>query len=212
MGDSGPRYEYRIFSASLRGLEAAVRAEAALLRYRESLELYLLLPGREDLNLKIRDDRLSVKRRIARIRRGSRELEQWRPEPELRFPVDPCDLVRYLDGAPSLPGRPLADRTAVAAAFRALAGGGAVASVFKQRFGFEIDGCPVEIVDLLVNGARLASAAVESEDPDAVVRLLDRLGVAAEENVGYARAIARVTGLSALPEGAHYNAEQAVKP
>jgi hypothetical protein len=213
MADS-PRYEYRIFAPDLHEVEATVRAMAPLARYRESLETYLVT-ARGESSLKIRDGALELKRRIGRTRKRGSDLEQWRPEPSLGFPLDRLALRRHLEAltptnaqAPQLDDDATASPDALIGALRALPGEPAIACVFKRRWGFSLDDCLVELVDVLVNGARIASTAVEAEDPEAVAKLLTRLAIDGRENVGYGRALARVLGLVALPESAYYNAER----
>jgi exopolyphosphatase/guanosine-5'-triphosphate,3'-diphosphate pyrophosphatase len=74
------------------------------------------------------------------------------------------------------------------------------ARVFKQRFHFVIEGCMVEINELLVNGAAIKSVAVEAADAADVLRVRDMIGLRPYENVNYLLAIKRVLGLAPLPE------------
>lgn len=200
------RYEFRVFAADLGVIEARIRARATLSRYRESLDTYLLLPGRPDQNLKIRDGVLELKRLLQR----DRGLEQWHPEFRQEFPVPAARLLERLEGRLVLHEPPAEVGDWDAESFVHWVAdpciGVGVASLFKQRFGFELDGCLVEIDRLLVNGARLMSAAVESAEPEAVLALRDRLGLQERENVGYVPALERVLGRRPLPAGAFYNA------
>ena len=74
------------------------------------------------------------------------------------------------------------------------------ARVFKQRFHFVIEGCMVEINELLVNGAAIKSVAVEAADAADVLRVRDMIGLQPYENVNYLIAIKRILGLAPLPD------------
>jgi hypothetical protein len=205
----GPaRYERRIFAPDLSGIEARLRVAAPLGRYREGLETYLLLPGRSDLNLKIRDGALELKRLVRR----EWGLEQWEPGFRLDLPADGVRLGEHLAGLVDLgswlevPGD--WDTERLLAAIAEAQPGVAAASLFKKRFGFVLDDCLAEVAEVLINGARLMSAAVESELPAAVLALQDRLGMEGLENVGYVLAAERVLGRARLPEDAFYNARR----
>jgi hypothetical protein len=200
------RYEFRVFAPDLRMIETRLRGLASLSRYHESLETYLLIPGRHDLNLKLRDGNLELKKLLRR----ERDLEQWHPEFRQAFPVPVTRLVERLEGCLNLEEPPTNDGDWDASRFVHWVSdpyfGVAVASLFKQRFGFELAGCFAEIASLRVNGAPLMSAALESTDPEVVLTLRERLGMAQEENVSYVLALERVLGRAALPPGAYYNA------
>lgn len=201
-----PRYELRLFAPDLRALEAEIRRHAPLARYREGLEVYLLLADRPDCNLKIRDGALEMKQ----LHHRERGLEQWRPAFRHELPAAADLLSAELGGlfalAEPLFGAGEADAAEVVRRLSAPDAGAAPASLFKRRWGFAIDDCLVEVVELLINGARVMSVALESADAGAVLALRDRLGIAPQENVSYVLAIARVLGRAPLPDGAYYNA------
>jgi hypothetical protein len=201
-----PRYELRLFAPDLRALEAEIRRHAPLARYREGLELYLLVAGRPDCNLKIRDGALEMKR----LHHRERGLEQWRPAFRHELPAAADLLSAELGGLFAL-AEPLfaggeADAAEVARRLGAPDVGVAPVSLFKRRWGFVIDDCLVEVVEALINGARLMSAALESADPRAVLALRERLQIAPQENVSYVLAVERVLGRAPLPHDAYYNA------
>ena len=206
MTDTPPRYEFRVFAPDLSWMEGRIRTLAPLGRYRESLETYLLVPGRTDANLKIRDGALELKRLIER-RWG---LEQWRPDFRLDLPADAQALAEHLKilgdlghGSDESGPRDVEDLVALLADAQP---GVAAASLFKKRFGFELDDCLAEVVEVLINGARLMSVALESEQPRAVLALREKLGMEGWDNVSYVLAAERVLGCAPLPEDAFYNA------
>lgn len=69
----------------------------------------------------------------------------------------------------------------------------------RRMLPFAIDDCPTEIDEVLINGAAICSVAVESKDVDAVLAVIDKLGLHAYENINYLRIIRRIMGLAPLP-------------
>ena len=82
----------------------------------------------------------------------------------------------------------------------------AAVNVYKQRTGFEIDGCMAELANVTINGALMRTLCIESTDPDLVLATRTRLHLDDYENVNYLLAIKRVIGMAPLPDGAFYRA------
>jgi hypothetical protein len=78
--------------------------------------------------------------------------------------------------------------------------------VYKQRSGFDINGCTTELANVYINGALMRTACLESTDPDLVLETRTRLHLDDHENVNYLLAIKRVIGMAPLPGGAFYRA------
>lgn len=199
------RYEYRIFAAGLGLVEERLRALADCEAIQESREVYLLWPGALDRNVKLRGGGIELKLRI-----GQEDgLERWRPAGRWEFPLAAAvlheRLLAGLDEKGCLPriGAALSRNDllgSVVPACRDLVR----ANLFKRRFRFTLSGCATEIDDVRVNGAALASLAIEAEDPQAVLAARARLGLEGRENVAYPLAVARVLGLAPLPDGDRY--------
>ena len=139
-----------------------------------------------------------------------RDLEQWQPRMKGEFPLpshvikdevfpafgvalpdlnrDSYSFEQYLDDII----RPQPDLAAV--------------SVYKQRFGFEIDGCTAELANVYINGALMRTTCLESTDPGLVLETRARLHLDHYENVNYLLAIKRVIGMAPLPDGVFYRA------
>lgn len=206
MSGISPRYEFRLIAPDLSGFASAVREQAQSDRYGESLETYLLIPRRDDLNLKVRGGALELKRLQCRYR----GLEQWRPELRVELPAAGEDLEAGLAGLSAASG-PLFDegrwdaRRLVRRFVEPDVGASAV-NLFKQRHKLVLEPIGAELVELWVNGARLSSTALEAEDPEAVLTWLERLGMTDQPNVNYVLGIERVLGQAPLPEGVFYNA------
>lgn len=206
MDKTGARYEFRVFAHDFGVVEETIRRQAQVARYRESLEVYIMSAGNDENNTKVRGGLMDIKTLVSR----EQGLEQWQPRMKGEFPLpgpvirdqvfpafgvvapdlkrDAYSLEWYLDEVigphPDL----------------------AAASVYKQRFGFDIDDCTVELANVYINGALTRTVCLESTDPDLVLETRTRLHLDDHENVNYLLAIKRVIGMAPLPEGAFYRA------
>lgn len=206
MSETGPRYEFRAFAHDFGIVEDSIRGRAQVARYRESLEVYIMSPGNDENNTKVRGGLMDIKVLVNR----ERGLEQWNPLMKGEFPLarriireevfpafgarvpdlkrDGYSFEQYLD---EIIG-PHPDLAAV--------------SVYKQRFGFDIDGCTAELANVYINGALTRTLCLESTDPDLVLETRTRLHLDDHENVNYLLAIKRVIGMAPLPVAAFYRA------
>ncbi len=206
MNETSARYELRAFAQDFGIVEEAIRRDGGEPRYRESLEVYLMSAGNDENNTKVRGGLLDIKVLLNR----DRGLEQWSPRLKEEFPLtrqailgevfpafgvevpelkrDAYSLEEFLGGVI----HPHRDLAAV--------------SVLKQRFGFDIDGCTVELGNLYINGAWMRTASLESTDADLVLRTRTRVHLDRYDNVNYLLAIKRVIGMAPLPAGAFYRA------
>ena len=206
MGETVARYEFRAFAHDFGIVEDSIRRRAQLARYRESVEVYIMSAGNDENNTKVRGGLMDIKVLVNR----DRGLEQWNPRMKGEFPLsrqvigdevfpalgvvlpdlkrDAYTFERYLD---EIIG-PHPDLAAV--------------SVYKQRSGFDIDGCITELANVYINGALMKTACLESTDPDLVLETRTRLHLDDHENVNYLLAIKRVIGMASLPEDAFYRA------
>lgn len=189
-----PRFEYRAFAPAFPDIEPVLRAQTQGAEPVERQETYFVAPSAPDLNVKIRDDRLSVKRRLETVR----GLERWQPVREEPFPLSRAyvrdellpglrvgldgltlDRVDYTASELArLLSRPYLDVIA--------------AGVFKRRSSCRAEGCDAEIVELLVTGQAIRSIAVESEDPENAAYAVSQLGLERYRNTSYPRAIERI--------------------
>lgn len=206
MNETSPRYELRAFAHDFGLVEEAIRRYGREARYRESLEIYLMSAGNDENNTKVRGGLLDIKVLVSR----DRGLEQWSPRMKREFPlarqaildevfpafgVEVSELKREAYSLQEFLAEvvhPHRDLVAV--------------SVFKQRFGFDIDGCIAELANLYINGASMRTACLESTDADLVLRTGSRIHLDGYENVNYLLAIKRVVGMAPLPADAFYRA------
>ena len=190
------RYEFRCWLDDDAAMDEAARARLA----RDWTEhggddrrdIYLLLPDRPDVLVKLRDgERLDIKQRIAT--RGA--LEQWAPRLNASFPLAPAERAVVSRLAPELSAK--IERCADAqGAARAAAGPARVAEVRKQRRRYRRDGVQAEATLANVAGAdrtiTLHTIAVEGVDPAAVDAAVTRLGLDGFDNRDYGARLAPV--------------------
>ena len=194
-----PRFEFRAFAQSFGRVIGEIRRRATPELIRESTDTYLVTTGNDTHNVKLRYNQLDVKELI----HVEQELEQWYPALKLDFPVAARRISEEIFPVLNAQAPALSRETYTAEQFllEAIWPHPEVdqARVFKQRFHFVIEGCMVEINDLLVNGAAIKSVAVEAADAAAVLRVRDMVGLRPYENVNYLLAIKRILGLAPLP-------------
>ncbi len=195
MQDSAPRFEFRAFAQNFGLTEDKIRERSPCDRIRESSEIYVLSACTSENNTKIRGGVMDIKTLIG----TEHGLELWSPRLKSEFPmpsatisdqvfpalgVSPPPLTRAaygLDEYLSEIIRPHASLTEV--------------HVFKRRFGFLVNGCITELAELLVNGAAIRTAAIESEDAQRVLETRQMLGLDEYDNVNYLLALKRIVGM-----------------
>lgn len=199
MDEIVPRYEFRAFAQSFGLVEKKMRQLAPCEMIRESSEVYIVSAGTSLSNTKIRHNVMDIKVLV----REEQGLEQWRPSLKAEFPLA-ADVIRqevFPAFAVSVPElvRPAYTLDQLVEEIVRPHPQLTAAQVFKRRSGFMVSGCIAEIAELLINGAAIKTAAVESEDVEAVVKAKEMLGLQEYENVNYLLAIKRVIGMEPLP-------------
>lgn len=174
-GGRTDRYEVRRFGAG-EALQAAVRERFAETGRDRSVDVYLLDPDRPGLSVKLRDGRLSVKRRVE----GRDGLERWHPEAELALPVDPHQSRRWLSGVFAAG---VADPERLA---RAAARAGYVTLEVRKRRRRLVRGVVVaEIAEVETDRGVEHTVALESISAEALLAELAALGADPSDNVSY---------------------------
>ena len=206
MDETGARYEFRAFAHDFGIVEDVIRCHAQVARYRESLEVYIMSAGNDENNTKVRGGLMDIKVLVHR----DRGLEQWKPRMKGEFPL-PRHIIRE-EVFPAF-GVAVPDLKRDAYSFEQYLDETigphpdlAAVSVYKQRSGFDIDGCTVELANVYINGALTRTTCLESTDPGLVLETRARLHLDDYENVNYLLAIKRVIGMAPLPDGAFYRA------
>jgi len=193
MAEIKARWEWRTFG------EAFGDAEKRILSFpkdkvRNSSEVYILSKNSTD-NTKIRDMLMDIK--TLRQVNGDR-LEQWFPVMKAGFPL----ALPVLDDVFKSWKAPLPRLQSQAYSYEEFLGELVaphpdlkMVRVEKERHGFMINGCIVEIADLKFDGKPIRTVAVEMEDPDAVIGTVRQLGLDGFENVNYLKALKRSVGM-----------------
>ncbi len=193
MGEIKARWEWRTFGESFGDGEAKIRAFPCD-KVRHSSEIYILSKKSLD-NTKIRDMLMDIKT-LQQV--NGDKLEQWFPVMKAGFPLDHDTLKRVFGAWKAAPPafqresygyeqfleelvKPHADLRAVA--------------VDKERHGFMINGCIVEIANLSFDGRPIRTVAVEMEDPDTVIQTVRDMKLDSFENVNYLKALKRFAGM-----------------
>ncbi len=188
-----PRWEWRSFGSSFGAAEELLQPEDA--HVVESDELYLLsAPGAGIV--KVRDGLMDVKELQSVDEHG---LEQWVPVLKAAFPLAGDDLGT-VTAALGLPAGAVSARTSwsladlLAEVVEPHPDLCAV-EVHKRRVRSTLGGCMVELSDVTAGGWQTRTVAVEDPDPDHVVEVVDRLGLAARPNLNYGRGLVVLLGL-----------------
>lgn len=174
-GSRTDRYEVRCFAPD-DALAARVRERFEETGRDRSVDLYLLDPDRPGLNLKLRDGRLSVKRRVE----GRDGLERWHPEAELALPLEPQERRRWLSGVAAAG---VADPERLAR--EAARAGYAAVEVRKRRRRFARGVVLAEITELRTARGRERTVALESTSAEALLAELSALGADPSDNESY---------------------------
>jgi len=190
-----PRWEWRTFGESFGESERRIRSSGEPTN-RSRKETYILSFDSPN-NTRILDGLMVIKRLIAV---DANALERWNPVLKAQFPLGAADLARVFAtwgvGAPAsirpsyALGEFLTDVVARHLRLKAVA-------VEKERHGYAVEGCIVEIADLKFDGLPIRTVAVEAEDPALVVDTVRRLGLGSFPNVNYIKALKRH---AAIPE------------
>lgn len=207
MNEIVPRFEFRVFGHGFDTIERRIREMAPCESINESREIYLLDNEDCDHNVKIRGSRLEFKCLLERA--GG--LERWEPAGAWVFPVDlgtipgrlfPVAALAQVSPFPAaLTQRELLNHIAPVSE---RSGPLYRANIFKRRFRFTLQDCPVEIDRILVNGAAIESIAIESAQADQVLAVRSALAMEQFENVAYPLAISRIMGIRPLPDEEDY--------
>jgi exopolyphosphatase/guanosine-5'-triphosphate,3'-diphosphate pyrophosphatase len=128
-------------------------------------------------------------------------LERWEPVMKAGFPLHVPDVMRVFESSELAP--PAVSRSAwsVEEFIRDFASPGGpmrAVSVHKKRVRYAIDGCTLELSDVVADGRSTRTLAIESEDPAAVVALVRAMGHYGWINTNYPRGLAAL--IDAEPE------------
>jgi len=189
-----PRWEWRTFATDFGAADqrfAAMKIE----KIQESDEIYLLSPSTY-ANVKIRDELMDIKTLVQTSPAG---LEQWRPVMKGTFPLSTDEVMRVctvLGVAPPSPGRDAFTLEEFREHLMAPTRRVRFVAVHKRRHRYTIASCMSELTDLVADGKRARTVAIESEDADRVLAVVREIGLSGFPNISYPRGLKALLGLS----------------
>ena len=193
MGKIVPRWEWRAFGNEFGEADASFAAMEPT-GLQESDEIYLV-SSIPDKVVKVRAGLMDVKS-LERVDEAG--LEQWVPVLKVKMPLSPEDADRFR-ATLGLPLRTsdkesytveelVAELTALLPELRAV-------PVHKKRLRFSVGGCTAEMTEVVVEGRRSRTVAIESENPDRVVAAVKHLGLSGRDNTSYPRWLKNAAGI-----------------
>jgi exopolyphosphatase / guanosine-5'-triphosphate,3'-diphosphate pyrophosphatase len=152
----------------------------------ESDEIYLV-SSIPDKVVKVRAGLMDVKS-LERVDEAG--LEQWVPVLKVRMPLSPKDADRFRatlglslrtsDNERYTLEELMAELAPLLPELHAI-------PVRKKRLRFSVGGCMTEMTEIVVEGRRSRTVAIESEDPDRVLAVVKDLGLSGHKNTSYPR-------------------------
>jgi exopolyphosphatase / guanosine-5'-triphosphate,3'-diphosphate pyrophosphatase len=191
-----PRWEWRTFGEDFGAAEqrfAALDPE----KVQTSAEVYLLVRG-SDANVKYRDNVLDIKQ-LERVNADG--LEQWRPLLKAPFPLTAEATAQIHEAL----GKPAWRLKSAAASFEELLAGLELNTpdirgvhVSKTRVRYQVRGCVAELTDVVADGKKVRTTAIEDADPARVIAAVRAMGLDGYPNINYPRGLKRVVGMLEL--------------
>lgn len=186
-----PRWEWRTFGHSFGIAEDKIRTFPA--KVRESSEVYILSSESMD-NTKIRDMLMDIK---YLVQVNEHKLEQWNPLLKAGFPL-PVDALKKTVTSWKVKVMDAAFKEFSYEEFLAFVRKQPqlkAVNVFKERHGFMINNCIVEIANLKFNDQPIRTIAVEQEDAALVWETVKSLNLDGFENINYLKALKSHAGM-----------------
>jgi exopolyphosphatase / guanosine-5'-triphosphate,3'-diphosphate pyrophosphatase len=196
MTEFKPRYEFRIWDETLAPLREKLE-RLAQPKKTLSQETYLVSALTDKCNAKIRAELMDIKMLVLE----ERGLEQWKPILKASFPLDSSVIATQVFPSLGIPVPSLAKAAYTLDEFlgnvmqadpRVI-----IVDVVKTRYQFSIGACSAEYAQVKLMAMPRDTMAVESVDPDAVLKLVQDLGISGA-NTSYIREMKRVFGLESV--------------
>ncbi len=189
-----PRWEWRTFGESF-GESDKQFAALEPGGVQESDELYFLSAASNE-NVKVRDLLMDIKT-LEQVNPDG--LEQWKPVMKGAFPL-PAAAVKNVLSALGIVTPPLARTDYTLEQFvtelAEPSGHLRVVKVHKKRTRYKIDGCTSEMTEVVADGRKTRTVALESEDPARVIATVRKLGLDRFENISYPRGLKKLAGMN----------------
>ncbi len=187
-----PRWEWRTFGEDF-GEADAKYAGLTPSDVQESDELYFLSSAK-DANVKVRFDLMDIKT-LEQINADG--LEQWKPVMKASFPLPAAEVRKVLEVL-GVPVPFLArDRFTLDQFVTELSepSGLRVVKVHKQRSRYGINGCMSEMTEVVADGRKTRTVALELEDAARVIATVRELGLDRFPNISYPRGLKQLLGM-----------------
>ena len=191
---AGPRYEFRVWAASLVEVRRRLEKLSGPQPAEPSRETYIVSYATDDTNTKIRAGVIDIKVLLG----TDLNLEQWSPYLKAAFPIDTALIAEKIFPALRVDPPPLRQRVFTAEVFvdtvvkphpRL-----AAVELGKARRRYVLGGCAVEFVEVEIDGSMLLSVAVESTSSRAVLDVVGELAIGGYPNISYVRQIKSILG------------------
>ena len=152
-------------------------------------------PPSNDENVKVRDDLMDIKT-LEQVNADG--LEQWKPVMKASFPLPAAEARKVLDalGVPA-PSLARAEYTLDQFVAELAEPGGRLRSVkvHKRRSRYRINGCMSEMTEVLADGRKTRTVALELEDAARVIATVRELGLDSFPNISYPRGLKQLVGM-----------------
>jgi hypothetical protein len=168
------------------------------LKERKSEEIYIISYRNDLHNIKIRDNKLDIKKLVQSIEK----FEQWKPVMKDGFPIS-LELVKndifpaLLVELPSLNSKTfsVSDFIQIVGTHPDLQ----AVNVKKRRFGYLINNTVCEMAEVIINNTEVMTISTESTEIKLIKKTIKDLRIDNYENINYLQAIKRITGMIKLP-------------
>ena len=185
---TNPRFEFRVFGDDLQALVAMFHTQflnsEITKRATISDEIYLISQTNSDLNIKLRDNFLDIKKLISK----SDSLEQWEPFFKIEFPIDVETLEEktFLLFQIKLPhlNQNKYTKEQFLAAIQSYDFINTV-KVHKKRTQYTIDELIFEISDIDIGGRTLQTLCLESTNKGKLLKFLKKFHMDTMKNTNY---------------------------
>lgn len=188
-----PRWEWRTFGENFGEADARYAALKPD-NVHESDELYFLSTA-NDQNVKVRDDLMDIKT-LEEVNADG--LEQWKPVMKASFPLPAAEAKKVLDAlgvtAPP-PARAEYTLEQFVAELAEPSGRLRAVKVHKRRSRYRINGCMSEMTDVVADGRKTRTVALELEDAARVIATVRELGLDRYPNISYPRGLKQLVGM-----------------
>lgn len=187
-----PRWEWRTFGENFGEADSRYAALTPS-EVQETDELYFL-SNANDANVKVRFELMDIKT-LEQTNAGG--LEQWKPVMKAKFPLPSAEVKKVLE-ALAVPVPKMARENYTLEQFVSELGepnGLRVVKVHKKRVRYKVNGCTSELTDVVVDGQKTRTVALELEDAARVIATVHEMGLDRFPNISYPQGLKQLLGM-----------------